>query len=145
METIQITVFATSADSVTDMVEYWQAHMQDIQDLDLQFTIIDILEHPEEAERYDVIFSPTTRVLLPQGEEFRLTGYNNVLPSLIRALYVRRAALAQSSETGAIFETAKSMSSDVIKMRQLLQTSQRKVKMFTSRRQENWSQDQGTD
>lgn len=129
--TISITIFAVLSDDVDSMVNAWIDAIDQLDDLDCTIKVIDISANPEEMERHDIVFSPTTCVVFPDGREVRLAGYTNVVPSLVRAFQMHRGAsqmhqvavdFSQQNET--LLADLQTMRAELAAMRAKLRESQ---------------------
>lgn len=91
MESIYVRIFTTLFYPAEEMVTQWKNNILPDPNVKLEISIIDVEECPEEAERYDVLFTPTVLIALPTGREFRFVGKDHLKYDFIDRLsiYIR--------------------------------------------------------
>ncbi|HMW08112.1 MAG TPA: circadian clock KaiB family protein [Leptospiraceae bacterium] len=120
MAEISVKIFVTTKDLASDIIQAWKEELNLLKNLSFTFEIIDFDSNPQQIEKYDILFSPTTLITLPEGKNVRFIGYNKNILVYLRAYSLKIQSEIDKTMASSHLDQSLEMKIGIAKMRKFM-------------------------
>lgn len=118
MNDISVKLFITKKDLVLEMINSWEEEFKQLNNININLEVIDFDTNPDEVEKNDIVFSPTTLIQIADDRVIRFVGYTKNILIYLRAHNLKFQTEIDKLAAEEFIEKSKEMKKEALIMKE---------------------------